>query len=436
MNKTLLNSALALAFGLTGMGTAQAANTFSFIGGGATVSAGAAAPTGSWFSMLATDTDSDGLADANIYTAVRAAGGAGTPGPVGTLNFGVINTITVGPQGGHNSANTIDRDWSFFAQWGAHYTTATLPMVCSGNSGAPGSSCNVNMAGWRVAWNGISINMGGGGNGTLSAGNDGVWNTGDETLDYAAVVPPGDPSGFGGVNYGLHLAGTFDMTAAIASAFPPTFAVLDADNDGVLDSQDSAPNNNKIASPSTATSTGKVTVTITAGALTLVRTWSDTDASLNQATKPAGVIFKDGLVDYTITGIGAGSTATIVIAYPSAVTSGLSYYKVKSTGAGSWTKMDPASANNPDGGFSVAADGKTVTLTIRDGGIYDDDGVANGAIHDPGGLGADPAAAPSIPGAEAGSGGCAYNPNGKFDLGMLLALFGSLGYLGWRRTRQ
>ncbi|MBU1691634.1 MAG: JDVT-CTERM domain-containing protein [Gammaproteobacteria bacterium] len=425
MNKTILNSALALAFGLTGMGTGHAANSFSFTGGGPSVSGGLAAPTGSWFSMLAMDTNSDLLADANVYTAIRAAGGAGVPGPVGSLDFSVAHTV-----------NQIDRLWSFFGQPGQHFTTSSQPMICAGNAGAPGAACNVDMAGWRVFWNGITINMGGGGSATLSAGNDGVWNTGDETLDYTAIVPNDGLTAFGGVNYGLHMVGTYDMTTAIASAFPPTFAVLDADNDGVLDAQDSAPNNNKIASPPSATSTGKITVTITAGALTLVRTWSDTDASLNQATKPAGVVFKDGLVDYTITGIGPGTVATIVIAYPSAVTAGLAYYKVKSTGLGAWTKMDPASANNPNGGFSVAPDGKTVTLTILDGGIYDDDGAANGSIHDPGGLGSDAAAAPSIPGVEASSGGCAYNPNGKFDLGMLLALFGSLGYLGWRRARQ
>lgn len=430
MNKTLLNSALTLAIGLTGMGTVQAANTFVYKNG-----SGATAGTSgvSWFSMLATDSNSDGVPDTNVYTAMR---GTNTTLTTGTLDFAVINTITVGAQGGANSGNMIDRNWSFFGQNGAHFTTATLPMACSGNAGAPGSSCNVNMAGWRVAWNGVTINMGGGSSGTLSAGNDGVWNTGDETLEYAAVVPNDGLTTFGGVNYGVHLIGTYDMTAAIASAFPPTFAVLDADGDGVLDSLDSAPNNYQIASPSAASATGKITVTIATGALTLVKTWSDTDASLNQATKPAGVVFKDGLVDYTITGIGAGSTATIVIAYPSKVTAGQAYYKVKATGAGPWTKMDPASANNPDGGFSIAADGKTVTLTIRDGGIYDDDGVADGSIRDPGGLGADPAAAPSIPGVEASSGGCAYNPNGKFDLGMLLALFGSLGYLGWRRARQ
>lgn len=84
MNKTLLNSALTLAIGFASMGTAQAANVFNFVGGGVPVNSGTSAPTGSWFSMLAQDTNSDGIPDTNFYTAIRAAGGTGFLGQMVT----------------------------------------------------------------------------------------------------------------------------------------------------------------------------------------------------------------------------------------------------------------------------------------------------------------------------------------------------------------
>jgi hypothetical protein len=221
MKKSAVAVAL-LGLGFAGMNAeaatcATAGACFSFIGGGATVSGGLAPPTGSWFSMLALDTDSDPLTppDTNLYTAMRAAGGTGTPGPVGSLNFSEINTLCVGCGTGtgtggtapfHNTGNMIDRDWSFFSAWGAHYTTQVLEVT------GTGTTLNVNMAGWTVGWNGGSIDMGAGSPAVLSAGVDGLWSTGDETLDYAAVVPSG---GFAGVAYAMHMVGTYTPGAPI-----------------------------------------------------------------------------------------------------------------------------------------------------------------------------------------------------------------------------
>lgn len=216
MNKTLL----VLALGFTSVTSAQAANVFNYVGGGASVAGGMAAPTGSWFSMLAADTDGDYMPDANVYTAIRSAGATGIPGVNGNLNMDVINTITAGPGGGgatqHNSGNMIDRDWNFFGSWGADFTTSALTVAYSG-----GNTASVDMSGWRVTWNGIAaINMGAGAPGVM-ANNDGIWGNGNDTLDYTTVVPMGDPSGFGGVQYAVHFIGSINpVNTAVVSQVP------------------------------------------------------------------------------------------------------------------------------------------------------------------------------------------------------------------------
>ncbi|MBC2732195.1 PEP-CTERM sorting domain-containing protein [Thiobacillus sp.] len=208
---TFTKTLFALAIGSVGiMGSMSAhavANTFSFNGG--TVAGGV--PTGgSWFSMLATDTNSDGIADTNVYTAMRAAGTTGTDLSPGTLNFDVAEPITVGAPGGHNSGNSIDRDWSFFNAWGAHFTDQALEVTWDGVS----NTATVHMAGWQVAWNGGVIDMGAGADAIINLGGDGLGGNND-TLDYSAIVPSG---GFAGVQYGLHLQG--NATLAVPAPIP------------------------------------------------------------------------------------------------------------------------------------------------------------------------------------------------------------------------
>lgn len=413
----------ALLLVLSAMGSAQAActsgNCFTFKNG----AGGSSAANVSWFSMLASDTDSDGVADTNIYTSMR---GTDTSLTTGTFDFGVINTITNGAAGAHNSGNMIDRDWSFFSNWGAHYTDRALQVTCDGNFGAPGNYCVIKMVGWTVAWNGEVINMGGGLTGTITDdyavmnNNNGTWGDGDDTIDYAAVVPTG---GFAGVNYGFHFYGSFDMVAAKASGLL-LWGAPDTDSDGVVDPVDDAPGDNKIATPPSSLGTGKISVTITSGALTLVKAWSSTNSAFSD--QPASVTFTDGLVDYTITGLANGATATVVIAFPTSIPTNAVLYKVNAAG-NTWTLVNAST-------YTIAADRKTVTLTITDGGTGDADGVANGSIHDPIGWAAviDNSASPLRASGPAG-GGCSIQPEARFDLSLLLAALAGLGYAGWRR---
>jgi hypothetical protein len=94
-------------------------------------------------------------------------------------------------------------------------------------------------------------------------------------------------------------------------------------------------------------------------------------------TKPANVQFPHGLFDFRLDGCTPGSTITMTIAYPSTFPAGATYWKYGPTASNTaphWYEL-PAAA------FA----GATVTLSIRDGGLGDDDLAADGTIVDPGG---------------------------------------------------
>ncbi len=102
---------------------------------------------------------------------------------------------------------------------------------------------------------------------------------------------------------------------------------------------------------------------------------------------PSGYGFPHALFDFVLTG-GAGA-ATLTITYPEPLPAGAVYWKYGPSPAGynctgaacaapHWYQMPPSQA--------VIA-GNTVTLTILDGGVGDDDLAANGVIVDQGGPG-------------------------------------------------
>lgn len=104
----------------------------------------------------------------------------------------------------------------------------------------------------------------------------------------------------------------------------------------------------------------------------------------------AGYGFPHGLYDVTLTGGVPGSMATLTITFPTALPSGTVYWKYGPSpdgyncsgvacAAAHWYQMPAAQA--------VVA-GNTVTLSIIDGGVGDDDLMANGVIVDAGGPGA------------------------------------------------
>ena len=166
---------------------------------------------------------------------------------------------------------------------------------------------------------------------------------------------------------GLSATKVVDFTTIAASP--------DTDGDGVPDSEDDHPGDNGKGSPPSPRGKGKflVDATGTAGAsLAFTEGIAETSASLNQAGKPSGYDFPDGLVSYQVIGVVPGSTITVKVTFPSGIPAGSKVYKVGPAGFKEF--------GNP------AIQGNTVTLTLTDGGAGDSDGLANGVIVDPVGV--------------------------------------------------
>jgi hypothetical protein len=133
------------------------------------------------------------------------------------------------------------------------------------------------------------------------------------------------------------------------------------------------------ATVNAAEGTGQVTVeTLTGGTnLTDVAAISSSAGSINQGGRPAGFTFNNGLVSFKLNGVATGGQAQVKITLPAAIPAGSKVYKTDATGFHEYTNATIA--------------GNTITLTLIDGGIGDNDGAANGSITDPVGV-ASPAA--------------------------------------------
>ena len=145
---------------------------------------------------------------------------------------------------------------------------------------------------------------------------------------------------------------------------------------------------------------------------------NNANSTVDALTDPAQLSFPDGLVDFTASGCVGGSTLNFTLTLPSAAPAGATLYKYGPTFSDTtphWYSF-PASFN-----------GKTVTFSVTDGGLGDDDLSANGVIADPSGV--------AVPGVTAGdtssptpssasanppsSGGGSVDP---LSLGMLLII--------------
>jgi trimeric autotransporter adhesin len=126
---------------------------------------------------------------------------------------------------------------------------------------------------------------------------------------------------------------------------------------------------------------------------------------------PFGYAFPHGLFDFTATSCTPGSTLHFTISYPQALPNNTVYWKYGPTAANTsphWYQL-PATIN-----------GNTASFDIVDGGLGDDDLVANGTIVDQGGPGV-PIAPTDVPALS--------------DWGRLL-LAGLLGLFGWVAQRK
>lgn len=158
--------------------------------------------SGSWFGM-------DSNKNSKMAGSEKTAVSQGTTGLVigVTTSAGASHTGSVVA----GDTNAITAPWEFFGNTGSDYATTAITAI--GGDTANG----LDFSGWTVTWNGIAaIPMGSGvwGAGYSNGVANLVWdgNNGSAyTLDYHGTVPVGDPSGFGGVQYALHLEGTVAM---------------------------------------------------------------------------------------------------------------------------------------------------------------------------------------------------------------------------------
>lgn len=228
--KSILYSSLLIAGLVAGSG-AQAATLSNgdiltiTAGVSGTNSSGTAIVTGgSYFGM---DTNKD----SKISPGEKNVVVQGTTG----LVIGVVTTAGASHSGAPvaGDTNAIDAPWTFFGNTGSDFAKIGV---------TGGTTAGLDMSGWTVTWNGIpAINMSGGAwqplncsalgctGHTFTNGNAMLtWtgsNGGAYTLNYAATVPAGDPSGFGGVQYFLHLEGTVIVPPALTCSNGATCTV-------------------------------------------------------------------------------------------------------------------------------------------------------------------------------------------------------------------
>jgi len=231
----------------TGVYACNAGGTYPACG-----NAGTNVVSGTWFGM---DANKNGLIENGEKTAIAShngihigftstATGSHTGSPFGAANnYTGTNLVQVGMDtlgnpiymtngsGGLVTMTTtehpgVDEPWGFFGNTGMDYLTKAVTVT---NDFSNGTKKNLDFSGWTVTWNGIPaipMNSGAWGTGT-SYGNgtariicagpsaNSCSTSSTFTLDYYATVPVGDPSGFGGVQYQLHMTGHVDPAAVV-----------------------------------------------------------------------------------------------------------------------------------------------------------------------------------------------------------------------------
>jgi len=130
----------------------------------------------------------------------------------------------------------------------------------------------------------------------------------------------------------------------------------------------------------TATGTGTAKFNSDTGAIADVTPIDE--ATLPTAGKP-DIDFPHGFFSFYIAGLTPGATVTVTITLPSAVPVGTQYWKYHAS-EGGWIQI-PMGSDNGD---------NVITITLVDGGLGDDDGLANGIIDDQGGPGIPPSKPP------------------------------------------
>ncbi|MFZ3168600.1 MAG: choice-of-anchor U domain-containing protein [Candidatus Methanoperedens sp.] len=121
-----------------------------------------------------------------------------------------------------------------------------------------------------------------------------------------------------------------------------------------------------------ATGTGQVSFVSDAGNIENLIAFDESD--MTEEGKP-NIQFPHGLFSFNITGLTEGQTVNVTIAFPSTIPTYAQYWKYSSTEG--WYQI-PIGSNDGD---------NIIIIQLQDGGLGDDDGIANGIIIDAGGPG-------------------------------------------------
>ncbi len=209
IDKTVLKAALATVLGIAAIG-AQAAvfNTNDVL----TINPGVVSydsngnPTNATVSWFGIDTNGN----IKVTGTEKVALSMGTNGIV----IGAVTTAGASHAGAPvpGDTNAITAPWNWFGNTGSDYNTVAI---------TGSTTSGLNFSGWTMTWAGIpAINMGGGAwgagfsNGVANIVWSGVYGTA-YTLEYAATIPIGDASGFGGCVYMLHLEGIANAATTV-----------------------------------------------------------------------------------------------------------------------------------------------------------------------------------------------------------------------------
>jgi hypothetical protein len=162
--------------------------------------------------------------------------------------------------------------------------------------------------------------------------------------------------------------GTIASGGGSSSAAPQIFrfttAVVrpDSDDDGGDDGEDDHPYDRRRTGRWSAHGTGRIridAVNTSGPTISVSMAISDTSSRLNQAGKPAGVEFPDGLVSFQAEGVTRGTSPAFKVTFPSGIAPGSKVYQVDTGGfhevagavvAGDTVTMTVTNADAEDGG--------------------------------------------------------------------------------------
>jgi len=325
------------------------------------------------------------LGDGSYFT-MEVQPGVPLPTPLVARNGIQINTAQ--PASTNPLSPNIDEPWLFFGNLGVSQTTSAITVVTDDAAG----NVTLDFSGWDVSWNFIpSISLGEGldnGIATMTCYFDdlvtqtpGDCSSGNVyVLDYHATVPEGDPSGFGGVKYALHLEGTVAQSGVVYSPSKPP-------NTSDIEAIDFAANSVPVQPGSTATAAGNTTGSNLTPADVGV---NDPLMNPNDGQQCLG-----GCIDVVITGF-TGDYVDIIYYLRSPLIDGAIYRKLIN---GIWDVLDSSGGDLVGSNADVAgvctddqfppglnAGNTCLFLRIYDGGPNDADGVKNGTIVDPSGV--------------------------------------------------